>query len=89
MMDRDREKRKDDIIIELGYEETKVGTSSDKLPRKAIKSYGLFEQQEFNSTWEARIEEFLHKLFFFEIYYSPNDKTVILLETIYMNRRVL
>ena len=55
MMDRDRERKRDDIIIELGYEETKVGTSSDKLPRKSIKSYGIFEQQDFNSSWEARV----------------------------------
>lgn len=51
MMDRDREKRRDDIIIELGYEETRVGTSFDKLPRKSIKSYGLFDQQDYSPTW--------------------------------------
>lgn len=45
MMERDKERRKDDIILELGFEETKVGTNFDKLPRKSIKSYGLFDQQ--------------------------------------------
>lgn len=44
-MDRERERKRDDIIIELGYEDTKVGTSYDKLPRKTLKCYGLFEHQ--------------------------------------------
>lgn len=78
-MDREKERKRDDIIIELGYEETKVGTSYDKLPRKSIKSYGLFNQEELTPTWEAKLEEFFHKIFFFEIYYTPNEKTVVLL----------
>ena len=88
-MEREKERRKDDILIELGFEETRVGTSADRLPRKAIKCLGLFEAHEHTLVWEARLEEFLYKVFFFEINYSPNDKTVVLIETIFMRRAIV
>jgi hypothetical protein len=47
----DRSRRKEDIILDIGYEQTKVGISCDKVPRKVIRTLQLFRTDEFNEAW--------------------------------------
>jgi hypothetical protein len=45
MLDRDKGRKREDIIIDFGYEQTKVGISCDKVPRKTIRTFNLFKTQ--------------------------------------------
>jgi len=44
-------RRKEDIILDIGYEQTKIGISCDKVPRRTIRTLQLFRTDEFGSAW--------------------------------------
>lgn len=89
MLDRDKSRKKEDIIIDLGYEQTKVGISCDKVPRKSIRTLNLFKTDDFSPAWEAKLEEFLYRIFFTEINYSPSEKTVVIIENLNTRRQII
>lgn len=47
----DRARRKEDIILDIGSEQTKVGISCDKVPRRTIRTLQLFKTDEFGASW--------------------------------------
>jgi hypothetical protein len=89
MVDREKNRKKEDIILDIGYEQTKIGISCDKVPRRTIRTIGLFKTDDFNAAWEAKLEELLYKIFYAEINYSPSEKTVVIIENIGTHRRII
>ena len=85
--------KREDIIIELGGENIRVGLVGDKVPRKTLKT-GIFlrvppagsaEMDKF----ENSLEELLYNIFFSHINCSCSGKTVIVLEKVFTDRRIL
>jgi actin-related protein len=82
--------RKEDIIIELGAEWIRVGLVGDKAPRKTFRSKSLMKiSQEKTFQMEMLIEEFLCNVFFVFLNSTCQGKTVIILEKVYTDRRLL
>lgn len=42
--------------MDIGYEQTKVGISCDKVPRRVIRTTQLFRTNDFGPAWEAKLE---------------------------------
>ncbi len=83
--------KREDIIIELGHENIRVGLVGDKAPRKNIKTDNLFKNPAtFNEpSFEMQLEEVLYNIFFSYINCASQGRTVILLEKVYTDRRII
>jgi actin-related protein len=83
--------RREDIIIELGQEYIRVGLVGDKVPRKTIKASQYFSNpKDYGSqTFEMLLEELLYNIFFSFINCTSQGKTVILLEKVFTDRRII
>lgn len=85
------ENRKEDIIIELGSEWVRVGLVSDRLPRKSFESkeLGTFRSDIPLQEYELTVEETLYRIFYSYINSSCLNKTVVILERVYTDRRIV
>lgn len=79
------------MIIELGQEYIRVGIVGDKVPRKTIKASQYFNSQcrYGSAAFTMQLEELLFNIFFSFINCSSQGKTVILLEKVFTDRRII
>lgn len=85
--------KREDIIIELGNEFIRVGLVGDKVPRKTLKSGNTLKYPSISTgeieKFENGLEELLYNIFFSHINCSCTGKTVIILEKVFTDRRIL
>ena len=82
---------KEDIILEIGGECIRVGVITEKVPKKTIPADVLYSYQEGMEPreYENSIEEMLFKIFFSYINCSSVNKTVVIVEKVYTDRRII
>lgn len=80
-----------DIIIEFGHEYIRIGVVNDKTPRKTIKTNNLFKSSAAlgGAAFEMKLEECLYNIFFSHLNSPSQGRTVVLLEKVYTDRRII
>ena len=68
-----------------------MGLVGDKVPRKTIKSLSYFKNTALYGTpqFEMQLEELLYNIFFSYINCPTQGKTVVLLEKVFTDRRII
>ena len=83
--------RKEDIILEIGSEWIRVGLVADKVPRKTFSAsvFNSYKGEKPIQEYQNAIEEILFTIFFSYINCSCLNKTVIIVEKVYTDRKII